>query len=246
VYHNAFQVANIIVPNSDTNSLSNLQNAGSTFFSEAAEYEAAPTCDFDGTHAVFSDGNGVYIFGIKNGTPTAGPVAPSGPGLGGITSVTIAESQNAEGQTSGGVMTAYAGASTYFDLNYCIPVTLEANPFTLGLSLGEPQIADELYADYGGIVRFSRTIYGTSALLAAAGVTENGSNVQEYVVTLFKVSTAPSGGTGSMTATRQGKRATIQLPTPPDTTLATLGITTFDIFTGPFHRPFPTLPDLLR
>jgi len=237
VYHNAFQVASII-SNNNNNNLSSLQNAGATFFSNAAGYPGAPavTCDFDGTRAVFSDGSGVYIFGVSNGIPTANPVAPSGPGLEIVTSVTIAESQNAEGEPSGGVMTAYAASSTYFDLNFCIPVTLEANPVTISPGLGEPKRAGDQVADYAGVVKFSRNIYGTSGLLAAAGVTENTANVQEYVVTLYKVNTVPSGGPGSITATREGQRATVQLPTPPDTMLATLGITTFDTFPVP---PFP-------
>ena len=61
--------------------------------------------------------------------------------------------------------------------------------------------------------------------------------MQEYVVTLFKVSTAFNNSDGSITATREGQRATVQLPS---TLNATIGITTFDIFpVPPFPFPFP-------
>lgn len=227
VYHNAFQAANV-------NNLSSLRYGASTFFSEAVENELAVTCDFDGTNAVFSDGSGVYVFGISDGNPTANPVVPSGGASGSITSVTIAESQNAEGEYSGGVMTACAGPdSSNVDLTFFVPVTPEAKEFGASGSLGEPIIADEQIAESGGAAKFSRTINGTSALLAAAGVTANAAGVQEYVVTLFKVETAFSGGKGSITLTRQGQRATVPLPSTLD---ATLGIATFYKFP---MEPFP-------
>jgi hypothetical protein len=184
---------------------------------------------------VFSDGSGVYVFGISNGMATANPVAPSGGGIGSITSVTIAESQNAIGESSGGVMTACVGQSPDVSASFSIPTTPEANVFGSYASLGEPSNQYGQPSAYGGAAQFSRNIYGASALLAAAGVTPN----SEYVVTLFKVTTASSGGSGSITLTQEGQRATVQLPNTLD---ATLGITVFDTFKIPIpSRPIPGL-----
>jgi hypothetical protein len=130
-------------------------------------------------------------------------------------------------------MIANAGSNSLtVDLSFLIPVTSEANQFTDSASLGEPVGIEGLIDAYGGVAKFSRTIFGTSALLAAAGVTENASGAQESVVTLFKVSTAFSGGTGSITVTQEGQRATVPLPNGQ----ATLGIATFYTFPEP---PFP-------
>ena len=233
VYKNAFQVANV-------NNLSSLQyDAATTSFSEAGEYSTV-MCDFDGTNAVFSDGAGVYVFGISDGIATANPVVPSG-GDSIITSVTIAESQNAEGQYSGGVMTASAGpASQDLNLSFFIPVTPEANLFGASPSLGDLPNEYGSPDQNGGAVKFSRSIYGTSALLAAAGVTQTAGGVPEYVVTLFKVSTTFSHGAGSIKATREGQRATVPLPS---TLNATIGIGTFYTFpVPPFPFPHPIEP----
>jgi hypothetical protein len=230
VYRNAFQVANV-------DNLSSLQSdAATTSFSEAVEYSTV-MCDFDGVNAIFSDGTGVYVFGISDGTPTANPVVPSG-GNSTITSVTIAESQNAQGQYSGGVMTASAGpVSPNLDLSFFIPVTPTAKVFGASPSLGDLPGEYGLLNENGGAVRFGRTINGTSALLAAAGVTQTIGGVEEYVVTLFKVSTAFSSGHGSIKATQEGKRATVQLPS---TLNATIGIATFYTFpVPPLPFPFP-------
>jgi hypothetical protein len=93
-----------------------------------------------------------------------------------------------------------------------------------------------LLPDNGAVAKFSRTINGTSALLPTAGVTQNAAGMEEYVVTLFKASTASGHGTGSINVTREGPTATVQLPS---TLNATLGIATFDTFPVPF--PFERL-----
>jgi hypothetical protein len=222
---NAFQAANL------TN-LSSLRGAGATSFSPESEYEGPVTCDFDGTHAVFSDGSGVYVFGISSGIPTTNPVVPSGGQSGVITSVTIAESG------AGGVITASAGnGNPNVDLTYFVPVTPKAKLQGATGSLGEPIIQYGQVAETGAVAQFNRTISGTSSQLAAAGVTQTASGVQEYVVTLFSVATEYSAGTGSIAVTQQGPRATVQLPSTQN---ATLGITTFDIFI--IKPPYVPLP----
>jgi len=134
-------------------------------------------------------------------------------------------------------MTASAGSgSSEVDLSFFIPVTPDAKVFGASPSLGDLPGEYGLLIENGGAVKFSRTINGTSALLAAAGVTQTGS-VEEYVVTLFKVSTAFSHGDGSMNATQEGQSATVQLPS---TLNATIGIATFYTFPVP-HFPFPHL-----
>jgi hypothetical protein len=236
VYKNAFQVANVN-SNSDNYNLPSLQYAATTSFSDAVEYSPA-FCDFDGVNAVFSDGTGVYVFGISDGTPTASPVVPSGGELAPLTSVTIAESQNAEGVYSGGVMTAWAGpGSQYVNLSFFKPPTPEANVFGTSASLGDLPNTYGSPNQNGAALKFSRTINGTSALLATAGVTQTASGVQEYVVSLFNVSTAYSHGHGSIDVTQQGQSAIVQLRSTLD---ATIGIATFYTFpVPPFPVPFP-------
>jgi len=240
VYKNAFQAANV-------NNLSSLQYGASTSFSPVPQYELQVTCDFDGTNAVFSDGTGVYVFGIADGIPTAQPVAPSGGEFGTVTSVTIAERANAEGEAAGGVLIASASAGDQdVSLTFFVPVTPEANAFGASASLGEPTVAYSQVVDTAGAVSFSRNIFGTSALLAAAGVTANAANVPEYVVSLFLVNTAYSGGNnGSATLSQLGQYATVQLPS---TLNPTLGITTFDTFAlePPFRFPHLIVPPIER
>jgi hypothetical protein len=76
-----------------------------------------------------------------------------------------------------------------------------------------------------GIAKFYRTIYGTSTVLASAGLNQTRAGAQECVVTLFNV----KAGAGSITATRHGARASVLLPNTiaPNNTLA---VTVFDTF----------------
>ena len=192
-------------------------------------------CDFDGTNAVFSDGLGLYAFNVSGGTPTA---LSSFPAL--ATSVAIAESGNSSGLPTGGVQVAYTAAGdANVELQYVAPpVPPGTNWSGSNASLGDPNnIYGQPNAMNGGVAKFSRSIWGTSALLAAAGVTETSGGAQEYVVSLFDL----SAGGGSIQAMRQGARIPVSLATT-DTPNSTLGLTAFFTFPRWFPPPMPPWP----
>jgi hypothetical protein len=211
-YSNAFQVAKT----SDFAAL-----ATSVPRTDVSSWSAIPfICDFDGTNAVFSDGTSLYAYGISNGTAT---LIGSGSGGRGATSVAIAENGGADaGAPLGGIQLAYAAVDdSNVELQYVAPpVPPGTNWSGSSASLGDPNnIYGQPINFEGGVAKFYRTIYGSSAVLAAAGVTQvAGGGTQECVVTLFDVKV--SGG--SIKATRQGKRYPVALPntTSPNNTLA--------------------------
>jgi hypothetical protein len=198
------------------------------------EYAVPFMCDFDGTNAVFSDGPGVYVYAISGGVATQISWLS---GEGGATSVAIAERGGAGGVPAGGVQVALAaGEDPRVELEYGPPpVSPATNWISGGASLGDPNdIYGQPLSLEGGIAKFSRTIYGTSTVLATAGVTQAATGgAAECVVSLFNV----KAGGGSITATRQGARSTVALPNTlsPNNTLA---VTTFYTF-WPIPWPIP-------
>ena len=185
-YSNAFQVAKT----SDFAAL-----ATSVPRTDVSAWSAIPfVCDFDGTNAVFSDGTSLYAYGISNGTAT---LIGSGSGGGGATSVAIAENGGADaGAPLGGIQLAYTAVDdSNVELQYVAPpVPPGTNWSGSSASLGDPSnIYGQPINFEGGVAKFYRTIYGSSAVLAAAGVTQvAGGGTQECVVTLFDVKV--SGG----------------------------------------------------
>jgi hypothetical protein len=233
VYSNAFQVAKT----SDFSKLAT--TVAVTEVSPWAEYAVPFMCDFDGTNAVFSDGGSLSLYGISGGTPTL--ITPGSSG-GGTTSISIAERGGTSGAPSGGVLLAYAaGSDSNVELNYVPPPVSPTTTWVSGSAgLGDPKdtYGNPLAID-GGIAKFYRNIYGSSAILATAGVTQTGTGGSaECVVSLFDV----KAGSGSITATRQGKRSTVALPNTlsPNNTLA---VTTFYTFWPiPWPIPWPIIP----
>ena len=232
VYSNAFQVAK-------TANLSGLDNIATTNVSPNVEYSIPFMCDFDGTNAIFSDGASLYLYGISAGVAT---LIGSQPGGGGATSVAIAENGGANaGAPVGGVQLAYtAAADSNVELQYLAPPVPPGTNSTSGsASLGDPNnVYGQSINFEGGVAKFYRSIYGTSAVLASAGVTQvAGSGTQECVVTLFDV----KAGAGSIKATRQGARAPVALPN----TIApnnTLGVTVFFTFWPIWPIPWRLIP----
>ena len=218
----------------NTANLSSLVEIATTNVSPYDENTNSPVmCDFDGTNAVFSDGLGVYVYGVSGGTSTllgSESLAYNA----GVTSVAIAERGGASGIPAGGIQIAYTrGGDPTVELQYIASPVPPATSWPAGsASLGDPNdIYGQPNVTYGGVAKFSRSIWGTSTRLAAAGVTQTSAGAQEYVVSLFNV----SAGAGSIQATRQGAR----VPVPLETTLtpnATLGITVF--FTFPSWWPW--------
>ena len=162
----------------------------------------------------------------------------SGSGGGGTTSVAIAERGGTGGVPDGGVLLAYAaGSDPNVELQFVPPPVSSATTWVSGsASLGDPKntYGGPLALD-GGIAKFYRTIFGTSTVLATAGVTQTGTGgAPECVVSLFNV----KAGGGSITATRQGKRSPVPLPNTlsPNNTLA---VTVFDTFPWWWPRPLP-------
>jgi hypothetical protein len=198
-------------------------------------------CDFDGTKAIFSDGGSIYLYGVSAGTAT---LISSGSGGGGATSVAIAERATAGGAPAGGVQLAYAAVDdSNVELQYVAPPVPPGTNWIGGsASLGDPKNSfGEAINFEGGIAKFYRTIYGTSTVLAAAGVTQTNAGAQECVVTLFNV----KASAGSITASRQGARAPVLLPN----TIApnnTLGVTVFSTFPWWWPWPFPLPSPLAR
>jgi hypothetical protein len=194
-------------------------------------------CDFDGTNAVFSDGAGIYLYAISGEVATQiGPAS----GGGATTSVTIAERAGTGGAPAGGVLLAYAALDDpNVGVQYAAPPVSPATNWSgVSASLGDPNnIYGQPIAFQGGIAKFYRTIYGTSTVLGAAGVTQvAGGGAQECIVTLFDVKV--SGG--SITATRQGARAPVLLPNTiaPNNTLAVTVFSTFPWW-WPWRFPLP-------
>lgn len=226
-YSNAFQVAR-------TSDFSKLATSVTMTDVSPWSEDAVPfMCDFDGTNAVFSDGSSLYLYGISGETAT---LVSSGSGGGGTTSVAIAERAGTGGTPAGGVLLAYAADSDpNVELNYVPPPVSPTTTWVSGSSsLGDPKdtYGEPLALD-GGIAKFYRTIYGTSTVLATAGVTQTGTGGSpECVVSLFDI----KAGGGSVTATRQGKRSPVLLPNTlsPNNTLA---VTVFDTF--PWWWPWP-------
>jgi len=228
-YSNAFQVAKT----SDFSKLAT--SVAMTDVSAWSEYAVPFMCDFDGTNAVFSDGASLYLYGISGGTAK---LISSGSGGGGTTSVAIAERGGTGGVPDGGVLLAYAADSDpNVELRYVPPPVSPTTDWVSGSSgLGDPKdtYGNPLAID-GGIAKFYRTIYGTSTVLATAGVTQTGTGgADECVVSLFDV----KAGGGSVTATRQGKRSPVLLPNTlsPNNTLA---VTVFDTYPWWWPRPLP-------
>jgi hypothetical protein len=229
VYSNAFLVVN-------TADLSNLDNVATTNVSSYDPDTNSPLmCDFDGTNAVFSDGLGLYAFNVSGPTPAAvGSLSAL------ATSVAIAESGNSSGIPAGGFQVAYTAVDdANVELQYIAPpVPPGTNWSGSSASLGDPNnIYGQPNAMNGGVAKFCRSIWGTSALLASAGVTETSAGAQEYVVSLFDL----SAGGGSIKAMKQGAR----VPVPLATTLtpnSTLGVTTFFTFAPWFPWPLPPWP----
>jgi len=226
-YSNAFQVAR-------TSDFSKLATSVTMTDVSPWSEDAVPfMCDFDGTNAVFSDGSSLYLYGISGETAT---LVSSGSGGGGTTSVAIAERAGTGGTPAGGVLLAYAADSDpNVELNYVPPPVSPTTTWVSGSSsLGDPKdtYGEPLALD-GGIAKFYRTIYGTSTVLATAGVTQTGTGGSpECVVSLFDI----KAGGGSVTATRQGKRSPVLLPNTlsPNNTLA---VTVF--YTFPWWWPWP-------
>jgi hypothetical protein len=228
-YSNAFQVAKT----SDFHLLAT--SVPMTDVTAWAEYAVPFMCDFDGTNAVFSDGGDFYLYGISGGTATLITPGTSG---GGTTSVAIAERGGTGGAPAGGVLIAYAADSDpNVELQYVEPPVPPGTTSATGsASLGDPKdtYGNPLAVD-GGIAKFYRTIYGTSTVLATAGVTQTGTGgADECVVSLFDV----KAGGGSIKATRQGARSSVLLPNTlsPNNTLA---VTVFDTFPWWWPRPLP-------
>ncbi|HEX9168497.1 MAG TPA: hypothetical protein VF886_06145 [Roseiarcus sp.] len=233
-YSNAFQVAN-------TSDFPNLATSvPMTNVSAWSEYAVPFMCDFDGTNAVFSDGTGLYVYAISGGTATA--ITPQG-GVGAATSVAIAQRLGPGNTAAGGVQLAYAAAADpNVELQYIAPPVPPGTNWTGGSSsLGDPNNIYGQPIDFeGGVAKFCRNVYGASATLASAGVTQvAGGGTQECVVTLFNVK---SGG-GSITATQKGARAPVQLPntTSPNNTLA---VTVFFTFWPPWWIPWSIIASL--
>jgi LVIVD repeat len=233
VYNNAFQFVN-------TTNLSNLDNVAITNVSPNNPDTNSPlVCDFDGTHAVFSEGLGLYAFNVSGGTPTLVGGSASY-GSGGVTSVAIAEAGGVSGAPTGGVQLAYtAGGDPNVELQYFEPPVPSGTSWAgSSASLGD---ANNIYGQpndaYGGVAKFCRSIWGTSALLATAGVTQTSAGAQEYVVSLFDL----SDGGGSIEAMKQGARIPVKLATTL-TPNSTLGVTTFFTFPPWFPHPLPPWP----
>jgi hypothetical protein len=227
-YSNAFQVAKT----SDFSKLAT--TVAVTEVSPWNELAVPFMCDLDGTNAVFSDGGSLFLYGISGGTPTQITPGSSG-GL--TTSIAIAERGGTSGSPAGGVLLAYAADSdANVELQYVPPPVSPGTTWISGsASLGDPKgtYGEPLTID-GGIAKFCRNIYGTSTILATAGVTQTGTGgAAECVVSLFDV----KAGGGSITATRQGARAPVALPNTlsPNNTLA---VTTFYTF-WPIPWPIP-------
>jgi hypothetical protein len=233
VYNNAFQFVN-------TANLSNLDNVTTTNVSPNNPETNSPLmCDFDGTHAVFSEGLGLYAFNFSSAAPT--PVSGGAQyGSAGPTSVAIAESGGVSGAPTGGVQVAYtAHQDPNVELMYFVPPVPSGTSWAgSSASLGDPNNTyGEPNQAYGGVAKFCRSIWGTSALLATAGVTQTSSGTQEYVVSLFDLS--PGGG--SIEAMKQGARIPVNLATTL-TPNSTLGVTTFFTFPPWFPHPLPPWP----
>ena len=232
-YNNAFQVVS-------TGDLSNLDNVATTNFSPNDPNTNSPVmCDFDGTNAVFSDGLGLYVFKVLGGAATA-IGSETLYDSGGVTSVAIAESGGASGVPNGGVQLAYTGGEDpNVELQYFVPPIPSGTNWVGGsASLGD---ANNIYGQpndaYGGVAKFCRSVWGTSALLATAAVTQTSGGAQEYVVSLFDL----SAGGGSIQAMKQGARIPVNLATTL-TPNSTLGITTFFTFPPWFPLPLPPWP----
>jgi hypothetical protein len=189
-------------------------------------------CDFDGVNAVFSEGVGLYAYNVAGAAPQA-----IGSMSAGATSVAIAESGNSSGEPTGAAQVAYtANSDANVELQYIAPpVPPGTNWSSSSASLGDPNNSyNQPIQLWGGVAKFCRSIFGTSALLATAGVTQSTAGTQEYMVSLFDL----SEGGGSIHAMKQGAR----IPVPLATTVApnsTLGVTTFFTLPPWFSWPIP-------
>ena len=67
---NSFQAVNV------ANLSSLVENAATTVSAYNADTNSPLICDFDGTNAVFSDGHGLYVFGVSGGSSTASVRGP--------------------------------------------------------------------------------------------------------------------------------------------------------------------------
>jgi hypothetical protein len=181
-YSNAFQIAKT----SDFPMLAT--SVPMTNVSAWSEYAIPFMCDFDGANAVFSDGTGLYVYAISGGIAT--PITPQG-GVGAATSVAIAQRLGPGNTAAAGIQLAYAaGDDPNVELQYIAPpVPPGANWFSGSASLGDPNNIYGQPIDFeGGVAKFCRNIYGASATLATAGVTQvAGGGTQECVVSLFDV-----------------------------------------------------------
>jgi hypothetical protein len=226
---NVFMVVNIA-------NLSSLKTIGWTKVSDYNGDTNRPLmCDFDGVNAVFSDGVGLYVFNLSGATPTA-VASLDAP----VTSVAIAESGNSSGVPIGGVQVAYTDDNdANVELQYIAPpVAPGANWSSSSARLGDANNTFGQPNDLnGGVAKFCRSIWGTSALLATAGITQTSGGTQEYVVTLFDL----SAGGGSIQAIQQGARVPVPLleTLTPNSTLA---VTTFFTFPRWFPWPIPPWP----